>query len=389
MVKLSNRKDVQCGESSRRPNADSQIVEGEGRKLGDSIRTPGVLIKARTVSQAGQKTSVRFGSKTKKRKKRVTSRHRRMGKSQDPIEALVQDCSRVPMPEVEEIYGYRFTKEEDAILMDEVRRYIKEKKWEEEEGLERMLDSRKYVEAYGCWSVIKRSLPHRPCTSLRRRALKLFDKGSFLGRWSKGETQLLRCLQKKHENQWKYLSTLIGRSRISIMEKWRCMGRAKATGVWTREELQELSDLVQSCLRFKMLEDKSSRQLLRDNISWDKVADAIGTHSHANCCNKWYGNLSAAMVTDGLWASKDDFLLLESLLESGACMEEEVDWNSLLPHRSGQTCLLRWKQLAKHLGENRTRGFLEKLDDLVPHKSTVLHLWYKKSSLMYLESTSS
>ncbi|MCO5570689.1 hypothetical protein L7F22_024416 [Adiantum nelumboides] len=176
---------------------------------------------------------------------------------------------------------------------------------------------------------------------------------------------LQESLHKKHGNQWKYLSTLIGRSRLSITEKWRCMRRAKATGVWTREELQQLSDLVHSCLRFKMLEDKSCRKLLRDNITWDKIADTIGTHSHANCCKKWYGSLSAAMVADGLWASKDDFLLLESLLESGACMEEEVDWDSLLSHRSGQTCLFRWKQLAKHLGENRTRGFLEKLNDLV------------------------
>ncbi|KAI5064112.1 hypothetical protein GOP47_0020782 [Adiantum capillus-veneris] len=69
------------------------------------------------------------------------------------------------------------------------------------------------------------------------------------------------------------------------------------------------------------------------------------------CIPAWgYRSVSVGMINDGLWASNDDFLLLKGLLESGACMEE-VDWNSLLPHRDGQTCLLRWKQLAKHLGE--------------------------------------
>ncbi|MCO5579746.1 hypothetical protein L7F22_033606 [Adiantum nelumboides] len=140
------------------------------------------------------------------------------------------------------------------------------------------------------------------------------------------------------------------------------------SGGWTQAELQQLAKMVHESMRMTRLlatkKDKLDRHILRDNISWEKIADTMGTHNHGPCCSKWYYHLQSSLVTDGHWANQDDFLLLESLLESGASAEEEVEWGNLLEHRSGQVCLTRWKQMVKHLGENRARQFLDKLDIL-------------------------
>ncbi|MCO5580500.1 hypothetical protein L7F22_034368 [Adiantum nelumboides] len=118
------------------------------------------------------------------------------------------------------------------------------------------------------------------------------------------------------------------------------------------------------CSFFTFLLNSIFFEKLRDNIGWEKIADTLDTHNHGPCCCKWYYNLQSSLVSDGHWANQDDFLLLESLLESGASAEEEVEWDGLLEHRSGQVCLTRWKQMVKHLGENRTRQFLDKLEIL-------------------------
>ncbi|KAI5078209.1 hypothetical protein GOP47_0005880 [Adiantum capillus-veneris] len=273
---------------------------------------------------------------------------------------------------VEEIWGERFTSEEDQILKDAVWTYIKSKGWDEHRGLEKVFDSIKHKDARNCWAEIKLSLPHRPRQAVRYRAHVLLEPGGHLGKWSKEEEDLLKRLQSERGHKWREFTSVLNRQRSSIKEKWRSLKRSgtlKEKGEWTQNELQQLSKMVHESMRMNRLlatkKDKLDHRILRDNITWEKIADTMGTHSHGPCCSKWYYHLQSSLVADGQWANQDDFLLLESLLESGASAEEEVEWENLLEDRSGQVCMTRWKQMVKHLGENRTRQFLDKLDILI------------------------
>lgn len=273
--------------------------------------------------------------------------------------------------EDEEIWGQRFTPEEDEILKEAVWTYIKSKGWDEHSGLEKVLNSNKHRDARNCWAEIKMCLPQRPRQAIRFRAHVLLESGGHLGKWSKEEEDFLKRLQSERGHKWREFSVILNRQRNAIKEKWRSLkrcGKSEKNGGWTQDELQKLFKMVHESLRMNRLlatkKEKLDRHILRDNIAWEKIADTIGTHNHGPCCSKWYYNLQSSLVADGLWANQDDFLLLESLLESGASAEEEVEWDNLLEHRSGQICLTRWKQMVKHLGENRTRQFLDKLDIL-------------------------
>ncbi|MCO5555983.1 hypothetical protein L7F22_009527 [Adiantum nelumboides] len=252
---------------------------------------------------------------------------------------------------------------------------VQSKGWDEHTGLDKVFNSNKHKDACNCWADIKMSLPHRPRQAVRFRAYLLLEPGAHLGKWSEEEEALLKRLQSEHGRKWREFSSVLNRQRSCIKEKWRSLKRLNASKKkgWTQDELQQLSKMVHESLRMDRLmaskKQKIDRHIfvfekLRDNIGWEKIADTLGTHNHGPCCSKWYYNLQSSLVSDGHWANQDDFLLLESLLESGASAEEEVEWDNLLEHRSGQVCLTRWKQMVKHLGENRTRQFLDKLDIL-------------------------
>ncbi|KAH7278444.1 hypothetical protein KP509_38G041200 [Ceratopteris richardii] len=292
------------------------------------------------------------GKKRQQKNKKVTFDDRiaaaeEMRVRDAPIEARVSDRESFNesgyiqslKDDADEIWGVRFSPEEDEILKNAVWTYIRSKGWDENVGLERVLNSKQYKEARDCWTEIKLSLPHRPQQAVRRRARLLLEPGTHLGRWSKEEEALLRRLQNEQGSKWKEMSKILNRHRTCIKEKWRSLKRngKRGRGGWAQDELQQLSDMVNKSLKLNRLQaerkDKIDRHLLRDNIPWEVIADTLGTHDHGACCGKWYYHLQSSLVADGKWSNQDDFLLLKSLLESGASTEEEVDWNSLLEHR--------------------------------------------------------
>lgn len=279
----------------------------------------------------------------------------------------LQDETRIK----EYVWGKRFTKEEDEILKDAIWAYIRSRGWDEDEGLRFILNCSKYKQARKCWEEIRNCLPYRPRKVIRHRAHVLMEEGTHLGHWSKEEAESLKRLEEEHGHSWRKISILLGRGRPNIKEKWRALKRSKATGIWTQAELQKLCNLVHECLQSKAtlgnMGKENDHRILRDDINWEKIADDIGTHGHGSCCAQWYYTLASPMIASGEWANGDDFILLQRLLESGACAEEEVEWDCLLDHRSGQACLTRWQHMIQHLGGNRTRQFLEKLD-LLAHR---------------------
>ncbi|RZC49569.1 hypothetical protein C5167_017995 [Papaver somniferum] len=49
------------------------------------------------------------------------------------------------------------------------------------------------------------------------------------------------------------------------------------------------------------------------------------------------------------------------LLRLDACCVEDVDWDNLLEHRSGDITLKRWRQLVNHIGNCGIQSFAEQL----------------------------
>eukprot|EP01018_Ginkgo_biloba_P025731 Gb_06266 [translate_table: standard] len=265
------------------------------------------------------------------------------------------------------VWGKRFQREEDEAIKDAIDRYIKEHGLDKEDGLHKILNCGKFPEVRNCWREIGARLHWRPLQSVYIRAHILYERASIRG-WTEDELNLLKRLQATHGNKWKKISMVLGKSRYHVKDAWRRIKRGVMNkGHWSQDEYQKLFDLVNYNLLVKesLKEEKTSNRVLRDNISWEAIADEMATRDHVFCCKKWYYNLASSMVQTGEWENGDDHSLLERLLETNASDEEEVDWNDLLEQRSGETCLKRWKQMVKHLGEYRSIPFLEQLDLLV------------------------
>ncbi|KAL6864724.1 hypothetical protein ACP4OV_015875 [Aristida adscensionis] len=117
--------------------------------------------------------------------------------------------------------------------------------------------------------------------------------------------------------------------------------------------------------RFTSEEDaKLMEAILRDNISWEAISDKLTTRSNKDCCLKWYQQLASPLVKEGMWADTDDYLLVEALQKIDAVCIEDIDWESLLDHRSGELCRQRWNQMVRVIGGHREKPFIEQVEVL-------------------------
>jgi hypothetical protein len=85
-------------------------------------------------------------------------------------------------------------------------------------------------------------------------------------------------------------------------------------------------------------EKKSKHSMLRDDLSWEAISNKLGTRSNVLCCMKLYNQLTLPMVAEGIWANTDDYHLVDALCSFDACCIQDVDWDNLLEHRSGDVC---------------------------------------------------
>ncbi|MCO5579747.1 hypothetical protein L7F22_033607 [Adiantum nelumboides] len=132
-----------------------------------------------------------------KKSKKVTFEDSLFSADQDQARGVLLDEAEdsggeTSKDDIEEIWGVRFTSEEDKTLKDAVWTYIKSKGWDEHVGLEKVFNSTKHKDARDCWAEIKMSLPHRPRQAVRFRARLLLEAGGHLGKWSQEEEDLLK-----------------------------------------------------------------------------------------------------------------------------------------------------------------------------------------------------
>lgn len=262
------------------------------------------------------------------------------------------------------IRGKRFSKEEDEIVKMAVLQYIEEHALGDE-GLKKVLHCKEFPEVKNCWKDIGKAIPYRPYLSVYYRAHILFERDETR-KWTPEEYELVRKFHDKHGSDWKVLAEVLGKHRVHVKDTWRRIKLPNMKkGQWTQDEYQKLFDLVNKDLRLKAYEEKRSKHgMLRDNICWGAISDKLSTRSTALCCQKWYGQLTSPMVAEDEWADVDDYRLIDALSSLDACSIEDVEWDQLLEHRSGDVCRKRWSQMVKHIGDNGNKSFSEQVEVL-------------------------
>ncbi|CAL5037175.1 unnamed protein product [Urochloa decumbens] len=262
------------------------------------------------------------------------------------------------------VHGRRFTPEEDAILMEAIEKYA-EMKQLGEKGLEMIRECIKHRETRGCWAEIATSLPHRPVMAVYKRARILLYR-SAERKWTPEEYEIVRRSVENNGTSWKTLATDLGKSEIHVKDTWRRMKpKNLRKGAWTQDEYQNLFDLVNLDLRVKAQQKIApTHRQLRDNISWEAISEKLTTRNNKDCCVKWYQQLASPLVKEGIWADTDDYLLMEALQKVDAVCVEDVDWERLLDHRSGEVCRRRWNQMVRMIGGHREKPFIEQVEVL-------------------------
>ncbi|RZC63661.1 hypothetical protein C5167_025422 [Papaver somniferum] len=151
--------------------------------------------------------------------------------------------------------------------------------------------------------------------------------------------------------------------------------RNNVRDTWRRIQLSSLRT-VNKDLRMRVHEERKSKHgLLRDNIGWQAISHKLATRTDAVltsrlCMPGWlmqlnmYTKLSSSMVKDGIWDDVDDYRLLDELFKLDACCVDDVDWDNLLDHRSGDVCRKRWRQMVNHIGEHGIKSFMQQVEVL-------------------------
>ncbi|XP_028797734.1 cyclin-D-binding Myb-like transcription factor 1 [Neltuma alba] len=297
------------------------------------------------------------GKKKKKMKKKKKSKKDKRVKFSEQVEVFNDHL----------VQGKRFTPEEDEKIIEAIYNYIySHGLGDRDQGVDMILHCSSYPKIRGCWKEIASALPHRPLESVYHRGHILFERDDSR-KWTPEELEIVRNFHKKHGSNWKMLADAMGKHRFHVKDAWRRIKLGNINrGNWSQEEYQKLFDLVNADLCLRALEDKRKQKhgMLRDNICWEAIGDKVATRTSQLCCMKWYEKLTSPLVAEGEWADTDDYRLLNALYTLDACCMEEVEWDYLLEHRSGDVCRKRWNQMVQHIGEHGNKSFSEQVEIL-------------------------
>ncbi|KAK9280381.1 hypothetical protein L1049_014070 [Liquidambar formosana] len=313
------------------------------------------IAKRKSVEEGNRKKQKKKGKRTRRvvmlRERRVLQMEKRLFKLLISLKILnlkenLRDVGEEHQEE-ELVRGKRFSPEEDEMVKESVLHYIKSQGLGEE-GLDMVLHCKSHPEVRNCWKKIGAALPWRPYQAIYYRAHMLFERDDKR-KWTPEEYELVRRFHEKHGSDWRMLADALGKHRFHVKDTWRRIKLPNRNkGQWSQEEYQNLFDLVNMDLRMKAFQEKKSKHgMLRDNICWEAISEKLSTRITSSCCLKWYNQLSSPMVAEGEWEDADDYRLLIALFSLDACCMEDVDWDYLLEHRSGDLCRKRWNQMVR------------------------------------------
>ncbi|KAL4376914.1 hypothetical protein GQ457_02G004090 [Hibiscus cannabinus] len=262
------------------------------------------------------------------------------------------------------VYGKRYSKEEDELVMNAVAEYIESHNLGDE-GLNMVMNCRGHSQVRNCWKEIQTAIPWRPVNSVYHRAHVIFERDEKHP-WTPEELEVVQKFVEKHGPKWRLLADSLGKHRHHVKDTWRRIRLTNTNkGRWSQQEYQSLFDLVNLDLSMKANQERISKHgMLRDNICWTAISDKLETRPFVSCCDQWYRKLTSPMVAEGIWADVDDYRMMDAISSLDACCMEDVDWDNLLEHRSGELCRKRWDQMVRHLGPTKGMSFDEQVDVL-------------------------
>lgn len=282
------------------------------------------------------------------------------------------------------VRGKRFTPEEDEIVKQAVENYIISNNLGDD-GLKMILNCKSHKGMKRCWQEIGNCIPYRPHTAIYHRAHILFEQSEHR-QWTPEEIKFLKESYKKHGNKWKMIAEELGKHRFHVKDTWRRIVKLEnlKIGKWSQDEYQNLYDMVNLDLQMKITgqEKKSKHGMLRDNIPWTSISEKLTTRSDSTCCRKWYEQLTSSLVAEKKWSDADDYWLVGKLYEIDAACVEDVEWDELLEHRSGEICRKRWDQMVVCIGNHKSKTFGEQVEILAkryrPELAETRQIWDDK-----------
>lgn len=227
----------------------------------------------------------------------------------------------------------------------------------------------------------------RPVVAVYDFLKRLYHPGNHRGPWTPEEDQILLREFQKHGPKWALIGKELNRLGINCRDryniKWKHEGRV-VKGPWIKEEDEKLMSAIKDSieasgtiswlwiseervktrtplrclLRWKLMKCKEARDL--NPINSSNVIKNIPT---ANA-NKTTAP-KKSKETWGGWKEDEDYLLIHSILTTGANTDESIQWKSLnvpgvpTPRHNPELFFRRWNHLKIKAGIGNEAGNLK------------------------------
>ncbi|XP_074587434.1 uncharacterized protein LOC141843275 [Curcuma longa] len=355
-------------------NAENQEAEEHSKnplKIKGKIRKPIQVVEA----EGNKETSCSLTSKNSFRNdSNISSLKKKKVTFSSEIEVFTYliDSGNEGNSEIPVIQGKRFTKEEDEKILKAIDEYIKRNQLGEV-GKSMILHFQNYSNITDFWKEIGACLPNRRHEATYNRAHVLLER-SKSSKLKPEEYETLFRFYAKHGPDWKTIACELGKHRKHVKDtRRRTKSQNFKKGTLSQEEYQIQFDLVNMESQLKDLAEQSAKQyMLTDNIPCEVINEKLDTRFPAACRLKRYQQIASPLVMKNLWSDKDDHLLVDALMRLDACCVEDVNWDNLLEHRSGDICRKRWAEMARYIGENKEKPFIEQVEVLSQQYSEMM-----------------
>ncbi|KAK4250066.1 hypothetical protein C7999DRAFT_12196 [Corynascus novoguineensis] len=142
------------------------------------------------------------------------------------------------------------------------------------------------------WASIQDACPSRPRRRLIEWCRQRFNNWAGRGTWTREQDDELADLVAKHGKKWSFIAGLINRYQKDVRDRWRnylvCRDTVR-TDAWSDSEEERFRELVQRSI------EKIREGLGKDNsksaealLNWLDISEAMGhTRSRLQCMEKW------------------------------------------------------------------------------------------------------
>ncbi|KAL2138644.1 hypothetical protein VTI28DRAFT_6471 [Corynascus sepedonium] len=142
------------------------------------------------------------------------------------------------------------------------------------------------------WASIQDACPSRPRRKLIEWCRQRFNNWAGRGTWTREQDDELADLVAKHGKKWSFIAGLINRYQKDVRDRWRnylvCRDTVR-TDAWSDDEEERFRELVQNSIE-KIREGlgKDSSKSAEALVNWLDISEAMGyTRSRLQCMEKW------------------------------------------------------------------------------------------------------